>query len=278
LAKKITTDSYYLEICDGLTEAEVLPSIIFESSKSVDSLLVVADIPIMDSKLIKKISSLGIKVGVLPSISEDAFTRCMSVESDTIHETSTKILSILQNASMVRVEAKNGTNISLPIKNREVYAETGILKKIGQTGYIPSGKVFVSPWDAKSNGIIIFDAYIEQIGVLKNAVKVEVENGIATKISGDGEEAKTLAKILNKHGEEARNVAEFGLGINNKAIISSDFFESEISLGTCYIAFGKNISLGGNVDIPIRLSCVLEKPSIFIDDEYLINNGKYTIN
>ena len=29
------------------------------------------------------------------------------------------------------------------------------------------------------------------------------------------------------------------------------------------------------VDIVV---CVLEKPSIFIDDEYLINNGKYTIN
>lgn len=273
LAKKITGDVYYLEL--GKTgDGQDLPNIIFEASKAVDTILVVATLPIYQSRMLSEISNLGIRVAILPQISEDGLSRSMQAETQEISKNAHLFESKLKNTSIVRLESKNGTDISLPIKNRDVFVHTGILTKIGETGIVPSSKVFVSPWDEKSNGVIVFDGYIDQIGILKSTVTVQIEDGVATKITGDGDEAKHLAKILNKHGEEARNLAEFGLGINPKAIISSDFYESESSLGTCFISFGSNLKLGGNVDIPLRLSCVIEKPNVLLDDENFIANGK----
>lgn len=276
LAKKVTTDVYYLEIGNS-ADKESLPNIILEASKAVDTIMVVADIPIYHSRMLREISSLGIRVAILPQISEDGLSRSMQAETEEILKFAEMFENKLKNTSIIRIESKNGTDISLPIKNRDVFASTGILRKIGEVGIVPSSKVFVSPWDEKSNGIIVFDGYIEQIGPLKNTVQVQIEDGIATKITGDGDEAKQLAKILNKYGEEARNLAEFGLGINPKAIISSDFYESESSLGTCFIAFGNNLRLGGNIDLPLRLSCVIEKPTVLFDDESFITNGKFMV-
>lgn len=276
LAKKVTSDVYYLEL-GNTADSQDLPNIILEASKAVDTIMVIADIPIYQSNMLREISSLGIRVAILPQISEDGLGRCMQAETDEILKNAELFESKLKNTSIVRIESKNGTDISLPIKNRDIFVDTGILRKIGEVGIVPSSKVYVSPWDEKSNGIIVFDGYIDQIGVLKNTISVQIEDGIATKITGDGEEAKLLAKILNKYGEEARNLAEFGLGINPKAIISNDFYESESALGTCFIAFGNNLRLGGNVDIPLRLSCIIEKPSVLFDDENFITNGKMMV-
>lgn len=276
-AKKISNDSFYLELGTDYENHEQLPGIILETAKSVDSVMVVGDIPILGSRILRQISSLGIRVGILPSISEDGLARCMTADHEKMLVISSKVEHILSRTSIIRLESRNGTDISMPVKGREVFSATGILRKIGETGVIPSGKVYVSPWDEKSNGIIVVDAFIEGMGPLKNAVTIEIENGIATKITGDGEEPKNLARMLNKYGEDARTLAEFGIGINYKAILSNDFVESEISLGSCFIAFGNNILLGGNSDVPMRLSCIIEKPSVFVDDEFLINNGKLVL-
>ncbi len=276
LAKKITGDVYYLEL-GNTSDKEHLPNIILEAAKAVDTIMVVADIPMYQSRMLREISSLGIRVAILPQISEDGLSRSMQAEIDEIVKHAQLFETKLKSTSIIRIESKNGTDISLPIKNRDVFTDTGILTKIGETGIVPSSKVFVSPWDEKSNGVVVFDGYIDQIGLLKNAVTVQIEDGIATKITGEGDEAKLLAKILNKYGEEARNLAEFGLGINPKAIVSNDFIESESALGTCFIAFGNNQRLGGNVDLPLRLSCIIEKPSVLLDDENYITNGKLMI-
>ncbi|HRP01881.1 MAG TPA: aminopeptidase [Candidatus Kapabacteria bacterium] len=273
LTRKITKDAFYMEI-NTAVELDELPNIIYEASKAVDTMLVVADIPMFHSNMLKDISNLGIRVAILPPISEDGLNRCLQVDIDELNNNVQKYEELLKNTSIVRIESKTGVDISLPIKGREVFSVTGILKKIGETGIIPSTKVFVSPIDAKTNGTLVIDGYIEQIGILKNTVSIQIENGIATKISGDGDDAKYLAKILNKYGEEARNLSEFGLGINPRALVSNDFYETESALTTCFVAFGNNRRLGGNTDIPIRLSCIIEKPTILFDDEVFMSNGK----
>lgn len=273
LTRKITKDAFYMEI-NTAVELDELPNIIYEASKAVDTMLVVADIPMFHSNMLKDISNLGIRVAILPPISEDGLNRCLQVDIDELNNNVQKYEELLKNTSIIRIESKTGVDISLPIKGREVFSVTGILKKIGETGIIPSTKVFVSPIDAKTNGTLVIDGYIEQIGILKNTVSIQIENGIATKISGDGDDAKSLAKILNKYGEEARNLSEFGLGINSRALVSNDFYETESALNTCFVAFGNNSRLGGNTDIPIRLSCIIEKPTILFDDEVFMSNGK----
>ena len=45
---------------------------------------------------------------------------------------------------------------------------------------------------------------------------IVVEDGYATEITG-GPEAAQLVGLLEPHGRDARNVAEFGIGTNDRA-------------------------------------------------------------
>jgi leucyl aminopeptidase (aminopeptidase T) len=53
--------------------------------------------------------------------------------------------------------------------------------------------------------------------------------------------------------------------------------EDEKVLGTCHIALGNNLSLGGSVDAPLHLDGVLKKPTIRIDGRLIMKDGGFLI-
>jgi len=50
-------------------------------------------------------------------------------------------------------------------------------------------------------------------------IRIVVKDGYATDISG-GASARKLVSLLDAHGKDARTVAEFGIGTNDKAILT----------------------------------------------------------
>lgn len=274
-AKKLCEDAFYLEVKSKYNSVDShLPDVILDALKAVDTAIVVTDFPFYNTETLKTVASLGVRVAVIPIISEDSFCRCLGADFDKIAEMSKKFNDLFVKTSIIRLESKNGTDISLPVKGRQIIQNTGIIRNIGENSILPAGKVFVSPWDEKSNGVIVIDTAIDGIGLLENPITIEIVDGLATKITGDGEDAKHLAKILNKVGEQARVLAEFGIGCNYKATVCNDFYETESTLGNAYIAFGGNIGMGGINDIAYRLSCVINKPNVYLDDELLLAHGK----
>ena len=75
-------------------------------------------------------------------------------------------------------------------------------------------------------------------------LRASASDGYAAEISG-GEEADRLVALLGGHNIDARNVAEFGIGTNDKAIISGLILEDEKVMGTIHIAFGAELSSHG---------------------------------
>ena len=113
------------------------------------------------------------------------------------------------------------------------------------------------------------------MGKLKSLLKVYVNEGYAEKI--EGKNAENLEKVLGSVGKEARNIAEFGIGTNEKAIITGNILEDEKVKGTCHIALGNNIGFGGKVNAPLHLDGIIKKPTIFIDNRKIMDNGKMLI-
>ena len=112
------------------------------------------------------------------------------------------------------------------------------------------------------------------LGLLKNTnLKIEVNNGYALKITG-GHLAKKLNNMLDAVGKKARNIAEFGIGTNDSAKLSGVLLEDEKVLGTIHIALGNNTSMGGKINVPIHLDGVIKKPTVYLDDNILMDNGK----
>jgi len=79
--------------------------------------------------------------------------------------------------------------------------------------------------------------------------------------------------LLGAHGEDGFNVAELGIGNNEEALLTGNVLEDEKILGTCHVAFGASAAIGGTVQVPVHLDCVILEPTVEIDGETIVSGG-----
>jgi leucyl aminopeptidase (aminopeptidase T) len=101
-----------------------------------------------------------------------------------------------------------------------------------------------------------------------------VEQGYVTKIEG-GQEAERLDKMLAEYGKPARNIAELGIGTIDQAILTGNVLEDEKVMGTIHIAIGNNTGFGGTVQVALHLDGIVQNPTVIIDGQMIIENGKH---
>ena len=222
-------------------------------------------------------SAKGVRIATFPGITKDVMIRGMNADYNSISKRTIKLQKILEKGKNIRVTAPAGTDISFEITGRKVIPSKGLFRAKGESGNLPTGEAFLAPVEGTSNGVFVVDGSMAGLGLIKNAnIKIEVENGYATKITG-GTLAKKLKVMLDKVGKEARNIAEFGIGTNDSAKLSGILLEDEKVMGTIHIALGNNISMGGSVNVPIHLDGVIKKPTVWMDGKLLMRDGKLLI-
>ena len=84
-------------------------------------------------------------------------------------------------------------------------------------------------------------------------------------------------EMLTAAGPDGTNVAELGIGTNERAIPSGNVLEDEKLLGTCHVAFGASAGIGGTVQVPVHLDCVVLKPDVSVDGEALVRAGELVV-
>lgn len=222
-------------------------------------------------------SAKGVRIATFPGITKEVMIRGMNANYKKIAALSIKLKNILEKGKFIRVTAPAGTDISFSIEGRTSYASKGLFHAKGESGNLPTGETYLAPVEGTANGVFVVDGSMAGLGLIKNAnIKIEVENGFATKISG-GIFARKLKTMLDKVGKDAFNIAEFGIGTNDSAKLSGILLEDEKVMGTIHIALGNNVSMGGNVNVPIHLDGVVKKPTVWLDDKLLMKDGKLLV-
>ena len=61
---------------------------------------------------------------------------------------------------------------------------------------------------------------------------------------------------MDAAGSEGRNLAELGVGTNERATLTGNILEDEKMLGTVHIAFGASAGIGGTVAVPVHLDAL----------------------
>jgi leucyl aminopeptidase (aminopeptidase T) len=107
-------------------------------------------------------------------------------------------------------------------------------------------------------------------------IRIVVKDGYATDITG-GASATRLIDLLEPHGKDARTVAEFGIGTNDKAILTGIILEDEKVMGTIHIAFGDNKSMGGSVRVASHLDGLVLSPTVWFDDRMVMDSGRLLV-
>jgi len=219
----------------------------------------------------------GVRVATFPGITKDVMIRGLSADYKAIAARSVKLKKIMDKTDVVHVTAPNGTDIKMSIKGRNCIPSKGLFLKKGEGGNLPTGETFTAPIEGSTEGVFVVDGSMSGIGMLDDQkITINVENGYATKISGKSKATK-LKKILKPFGKKGLNIAEIGIGTNDKARLSGNLLEDEKVMGTCHIALGNNLTMGGSVNVPIHLDGVIKKPTIFFDDKLIMKKGKLQI-
>ena len=172
------------------------------------------------------------------------------------------------------MQAPGGTDIHFPIAGRQAFASSGIFRNKGQWGNLPTGEAYLAPVEGGSQGVVVVDGSMAGVGVVRTPIRIAVEDGYATTITG-GTEAATLRALLDAHGLPARTVAEFGIGTNDRAILTGVILEDEKVMGTIHVAFGDNKSMGGSVRVASHLDGLVKSPTVHFDDRLIMKEGEF---
>jgi leucyl aminopeptidase (aminopeptidase T) len=135
----------------------------------------------------------------------------------------------------------------------------------------------VSP--AGGDGTIATSA-LAAVGLTAEPVLLTVRDGAlaGAGTDGGGDAAERFLATLDAHGPLGRNLAELGVGTNDRATVTGNILEDEKILGTTHIAFGASAGIGGTVTVPVHLDVVVFEPSLRIGDTVVLDGGRWQLD
>ncbi len=275
-AKELGADVILIEMLPRKTNGEEPPSEVAELMKMADVVLCPTSKSLTHTEARRNASAAGSRIATLPGVDEEIMIRCMNADYNKIAERTFKICEMMEKTKTIRVTTSLGTNITLPIKGRKAHASSGLFREKGLWGNLPTGESYIAPLESLSDGVVVFDGSMASVGMIREPISIVVKDGYANEITG-GDEAKRLRELLEPHGKDAYNVAEFGIGTNDKAILTGKIIEDEKVMGTIHIALGDNKSMGGSVRVASHLDGLIKTPNVCFDNNLIMKDGKFVV-
>jgi len=223
----------------------------------------------------KAATDAGVRIGTLPGVTEEMLTRLMTGNLEEIRRRGWAVVTGLNRSSEARITCRNGSDLRIGLEGRLGIVDAGELGNRGAFGNLPCGEGFIAPVEGTTNGTLVVDGSIADIGLLETPVELTVRDGHLVEASG--EDGARLMELLTAHGEDGTNVAELGIGTNEEALLTGNILEDEKILGTCHVAFGASRAIGGTVQVPVHLDCVVLEPTVELDGEKIVGSGDLLI-
>ena len=219
----------------------------------------------------KRASEEGVRIASLPGVTEDMLTRLMAGDLSEVRRRGWALSDILNGGSEVRITCRHGSDLRFGLENRLSIVDAGELGNRGAFGNLPCGETFIAPLEGSAQGTLVVDGSIAGIGLLDTPVSLTVRNGHLTDTTGS--DGALLMEMLSPHGPDGTNVAELGIGTNEEALLTGNILEDEKILGTCHVAFGASAAIGGTVQVPVHIDCVVLEPTVEVDGETIVSGG-----
>jgi leucyl aminopeptidase (aminopeptidase T) len=217
----------------------------------------------------------GVRVATLPGVTEEMLARLMSADMEGLRRRGRAIAELLTAGSEARITCPNGSDLRIGLEGRTGIPDAGELSEPGAFGNLPCGEGFIAPLEGTTEGRLVVDGTIATVGVGEAPVELVVERGHLA--SASGERGERLMKLLAEAGPEGTNVAELGIGTNERAELTGNVLEDEKILGTAHVAFGASAAIGGTVQVPVHLDCVVMCPDVAIDGEPIVRGGELLV-
>jgi leucyl aminopeptidase (aminopeptidase T) len=223
----------------------------------------------------KAATDAGARAATLPGATEEMLARVMSADMGELRRRGSELADLLTAGSEAHITSAEGSDLTLNIEGRDGIPDSGELGAPGAFGNLPCGEGFISPHHDSGNGKLVVDGVIASIGIPEKPVELTVEDGAL--VDATGEMGEELMRQLTAAGRDGTRVAELGIGTNEKAILTGELLEDEKLLGTVHLAFGASAGIGGEIQVPVHLDCVVMKPTLTVDGREVIRDGELLV-
>lgn len=251
------------------------PKSIAAAMKACDVMLAPTRQSLTHTKARKAATNKGTRIATLPGVTDEMLARVMSADLHKLVNRTLQVTEALTVGAEVRITSEQGTDLIFQIGDREGIADAGELTGPGSFGNIPSGEGYISPQEGTAEGTLVVDGSIATLGLAEEPVRLTIEKGHL--VSAEGGLGPKFMDTLTGHGKKATNLAEFGIGTNDKAKLTGYVLEDEKILGTIHIAFGASAAIGGKVQVPVHLDCVVMNATVAIDGHRLVKAGRLIV-
>ncbi|HYQ48726.1 MAG TPA: hypothetical protein VEP69_06635, partial [Thermodesulfovibrionales bacterium] len=173
----------------------------------------------------------GARYASMPLFDMDMLEGPMDVDWNALAVRTKRIARTMAGAETIEISTPNGTSLSFSVKGRKTGIDTGLLNTPGAFGNLPAGEVYIAPLEGTANGQLVLEW--SPVRELRSPVTLIIRNGLVEEVLGKEEFALQLEKKIAERFEN-RNIAEFGIGTNNRAKRPDNILESEKILGTVH--------------------------------------------
>ncbi|MBI4540087.1 MAG: aminopeptidase [Gemmatimonadetes bacterium] len=186
-----------------------------------------------------------------------------------------RLAPIFTEGREARLTTPAGTDLRVSLEGRQAFPLVGIADRKGSFCALPDGEVAMSPVTGSAEGTLVHPFCIEkkELGYLKDKITIDVRGGRMTEISG-GPQADFLAQVLDTAGGTARNIAEFAIGTNPKCRLGVTIREAKKTWGTAHVGIGDSKSVGGDVEGPLHFDIIFVEPTVMVDGQVVVKDGK----
>jgi leucyl aminopeptidase (aminopeptidase T) len=216
----------------------------------------------------------GARILVLRGVTEDMMLHgAINADYQQIAVRCAKLSQKMNDAARVHVRTALGTDLVMSLAGRQSLILDGIIKGPGRFVAMPDGETAIVPVEGSAQGTLIVEHTMDGVGLLDEPIRMRVAQGKVVSMEG-GKAAQKLQQIVASADANATNIAEFAIGTNPKARLIGNMGEDKKREGTVHIAIGDSHVIGGTVKSDIHLDGLLLNPTVELDGEIVVDNGR----
>lgn len=218
----------------------------------------------------------GARFASLPHFDPDMFGSSMDVDWSALSDRTARLVAAVNRAEWVNVECPNGTAMHICKRGRDAGGDDGLLTTPGCFGNLPAGEAYLAPLEGESHGVMVVEWGPTR--KLENPLTLTIADGRAVRIDGS-DPLRSVLEARFAENDACRNLAELGIGTNDKASRPDNVLEAEKIMGTIHLALGDNTGFGGVVAAPFHEDYVFYHPTVTLvmedgSEEIILDNGK----
>ena len=220
----------------------------------------------------KAASERGARGATMPGVTLDMLARLMGGDVEATARRSRAVAELLTQARHARITCPLGTDLHVELGARTAIADDGDLRARGAFGNLPCGEAFIAPTGGAGRVVVSSIATLRHSGRTGRAARARRPPERRAGAAG-----QRLEQALSAHGERGRNLAELGIGTNDRATLTGNVLEDEKLLGTIHIAFGASAAFGGTVTVPVHIDAVVLSPTLTLDATTVVDGGRFVL-